>query len=199
MLTSITPLGERGRNRRWSLTTAWYLAGSTLGGAAVGALAGAFAVAVSQAPASSRALLIVAALVCAAAALTDARGRRPPSWHRQVDETWLQRYRGWVVGGGFGIQLGFGVVTIVTSASVYAALLLAVLTGSFWAAVAIGTTFGLLRAMPLLAARGVRSGEALAALHRAVNAIAPRARAVTVWALAAGALALAATAMASAG
>jgi sulfite exporter TauE/SafE len=192
MLTSITPLGERGRRRRWSLTTAWYLLGSTAGGAALGALTGAIAFGAGKLSAGPRVLVIVAALACAAAALTDARGIRLPSWRRQVDEDWLQRYRGWVVGGGFGIQLGFGLVTIVSSASVYAALALAVLTGSFWGAVAIGTTFGLVRALPLLTVRGVQSGEALAALHRRVNAIAPRARTVTVTVLAAGALALAA-------
>jgi hypothetical protein len=192
MLTSITPLGERGRRRRWSLTTAWYLLGSTAGGAAVGVLAGVLAVVVGKLSSAPRALVIVGALACAAAALIDARGRRLPSWRRQVDETWLQRYRGWVVGGGFGVQLGFGLVTIVSSASVYAALSLAVLTGSFWSAVAVGTTFGLVRALPLLTVRRVRTGEALAALHRRVNAIAPQARVATVTVLAAGALALAA-------
>lgn len=176
------------------MTTAWYLLGSTAGGAALGVLAGALAVAVSERSSGSRALLILAAMTCAVAALSDARGIRPLSWHRQVDETWLQRYRGWVVGGGFGIQLGFALVTIVPSASVYAALALAVLTGSFWGAVAVGTTFGLVRALPLLAVRRVRSGDALVALHRRVNAIAPRARAVTVAVLAGGALALLAAA-----
>jgi hypothetical protein len=190
MLTSITPLGEWGRRRRWGLTTAWYVAGSTAGGAAVGVLAGALAVAVSGISAGPRALLVVGALACAAAAVSDARGGRPPSWHRQVDETWLQRYRGWVVGGGFGIQLGFGLVTIVSSASVYAALALAVLSGSFWAAVAVGTTFGLVRALPLLTVHGVRSTEALASLHRRVSAIAPGARVWTVAVLMGGAIAL---------
>ncbi len=192
MLTSITPLGERGRRRRWSLTTAWYLLGSTAGGAGLGALAGVFAFAAGTLSPGPRVLVVIAALACAAAALTDARGIALPSWRRQVDEDWLQRYRGWVVGGGFGIQLGFGLVTIVSSASVYAALALAVLTGSFWGAVAIGTTFGLVRALPLLSVRRVRTGEALVALHRRVNTIAPRARVVTVTALSLGALALAA-------
>jgi len=192
MLTSITPLGERGRRRRWSLTTAWYLLGSTAGGAAVGALAGVLAMAAGKMSSGPRVLVMVGALACAAAALIDARGVKLPSWQRQVDETWLQRYRGWVVGGGFGVQLGFGLVTIVSSASVYAALALAVLTGSFWGGVAVGTTFGLVRALPLLTVRRVRTGEALAALHRRVNVVAPQARVATVTLLAAGALALAA-------
>ena len=33
-----------------------------------------------------------------------------------VHEQWLTRYRGWVYGVGFGAQLGFGLVTIITSA-----------------------------------------------------------------------------------
>jgi hypothetical protein len=195
MLTSITPLGERGRNRRWGLTTAWYLVGSTCGGAAIGAIAGALAEGLSQLGLATRAALLVGALGCLVAAVSDARGVRPPSRRRQVDESWLPRYRGWVVGGGFGLQLGFGVVTIVSSASVYAAVLLAVLTGSFWGGLAVGATFGLLRALPLLTVRRVRSNEALAALYRRVSAIAPRARLATVGVLGAAATALAAAAL----
>jgi len=40
MLASINPLGERARNRRWSLTVTAYLVGSVLGGAVMGALLG---------------------------------------------------------------------------------------------------------------------------------------------------------------
>src|SRR2546423_13802633 len=40
MLASITPLGERARGSRWGLTVGFYVAGSTLAGAAAGAAAG---------------------------------------------------------------------------------------------------------------------------------------------------------------
>ncbi len=199
MLTSITPLGERGRSRRWRSTTAWYLAGSILGGAGIGALAGPPALAVSKLGSGGRVVLLVAAAVCLVAAVSDALGVRPYSWRRQVDETWLGRYRGWVVGGGFGVQLGFGVATIVSSASVYAALLLAVLTGSFWGGLLIGIAFGLLRALPLLTVRRVTSNEALAGLHRRVHAIAPVVRRATVGALTVAALALTTAAIAGVG
>ncbi len=178
MLTSITPLGERGRNRRWGTTTAWYIAGSALGGAAVGAVAGGLGAALTAANPTATAVLVVAALACFVAAASDARGVRPRSWRRQVNEDWLGRYRGWVVGGGFGVQLGFGVVTIVSSASVYVALLLGVLTGSFWGGLAVGVTFGVVRALPLLTVRGVRDNESLGRLHRRVGRFAsPVARA----------------------
>ena len=40
MLASITPLGERGRGRHWGATVAAYLAGSVVGGGALGGLLG---------------------------------------------------------------------------------------------------------------------------------------------------------------
>ena len=199
MLTSITPLGERGRRRRWGSTTAWYVAGSIVGGAGIGVLAGLIGLALAQWDAGGTVVLIVAALGCLVAAISDGRGLRPYSWRRQVDETWLGRYRGWVVGGGFGIQLGFGVVTIVSSASVYATLLLAALTRSFWGGLLVGTAFGLVRALPLLTVRRVTSNEALAGLHRQVNVSAPMARRATVGVLGVAGLALAAAAIAGVG
>jgi sulfite exporter TauE/SafE len=196
MLTSITPLGERGRNRRWRSTASWYVLGSVLGGAVIGALAGLLALVLGAADPASNVLTFVAAVVCLVAAVWDVSGRRPPSWKRQVDETWLGRYRGWVIGSGFGAQLGFGVATIVSTAAVYATLLLAVLTTSFWAALGIGAAFGLARALPLLTVRRILTNEALASLHRKVSVLAPVARRTTVGVLGLTAVALTAGALA---
>ncbi len=74
-----------------------------------------------------------------------------PSWRRQVDVAWLTRYRGWVYGAGFGAQLGFGLVTIITSTTTYAAVLLAALTGHLGAGLGVGATFGVVRALPVAA------------------------------------------------
>ena len=41
MLTSISPLGERARGNRWSLTVTWLVAGTLVGGASLGAVLGA--------------------------------------------------------------------------------------------------------------------------------------------------------------
>ena len=41
MLGSITPLGERGRGRRWITTTALFVAASSIAGAVVGGVLGA--------------------------------------------------------------------------------------------------------------------------------------------------------------
>jgi hypothetical protein len=100
-----------------------------------------------------------------------------------------------VIGAGFGAQLGFGVLTIVTSASVYAMLLLAVLTSSFWGGLAVGATFGVIRALPLLAARRVHAQQALVGLHRRVSAAASPVRRATIALLAAAAVALAVAAV----
>ena len=164
MLSSISPLGERARNSRWWLTTAAYLLGSLVGGLAVGGLAALLGSAVPEALRTSRWTLLVVAVLLLVGLAVDWRGASAvPSWQRQVDEQWLGRYRGWVYGVGFGAQLGFGLVTIITSTTTYAAVLLAALTGHLGAGLAVGATFGLVRALPsLLMARVVdRDG-----LHR---------------------------------
>lgn len=165
MLASITPLGERGRRMRWGQTVVAYVAGSVLGGAAIGALLGGFGALLPIHPGPTMTAVLVAA-TCLVAAGLDLRGGHLPTPHRQVDEDWLHRYRGWVYGAGFGFQLGLGVVTIVTTATVYATLVLAVLTWSVGGGIAVGAAFGLVRALPVLAAARVTTPDRLAALHR---------------------------------
>jgi len=147
MLTSITPLGERGRGNRWAVTTTAYAAGCLLGGSVTGLVLGAVGAVLPSLP-----VLVLAGAACllaAAADLAATLGRvRLPGGHRQVDRAWLDRYRGWVYGAGFGVQLGLGVVTVVTSAATYAVLVLAVLTQSALGGLLVGGVFGLARAVP---------------------------------------------------
>jgi hypothetical protein len=119
-----------------------------------------------------------------------AGGARLPSWRRQVDEAWLGRYRGWVVGTGFGAQLGVGVVTIVTSSTTYAVLLLCALSGSVTVGAVVGGLFGLVRALPLVLMARVDTRERLWAVLRRVEHAAPIADRVARLALAVGAAAL---------
>jgi cytochrome c biogenesis protein CcdA len=165
MLSSISPLGERARRARWGVTVTAYLLGSLLGGAAAGSLAGALG---GLLPASWResawaAGLVVLALLGGLVLDVRAHGHGLPSWRRQVDEAWLARYRGWVYGLGFGLQLGAGVLTIVTSSTVYAVLLLAAWSGQVWVGLLLGLAFGLARALPVLTLHDV---NAPADLHR---------------------------------
>jgi hypothetical protein len=110
-------------------------------------------------------LVVVLAVV---GALLDAT--HVPTSKRQVNEDWLHRYRGWVYGVGFGAQLGFGVVTVVTSAATYVAFALALLTGSMAAGAVIGFTFGALRGLSLLMVKNIDSQEELRTFHRRLDA-----------------------------
>jgi len=154
MLASINPLGERARNTRWGRTVAWYLAGSTAGGLAIGAVAGGLGAALRAVTSPSSTVLGGLAVAVGAVGLAldlHVGGLTPPTVHRQVNQDWLARYRGWVYGGGFGFQLGLGVVTVVTTSTIYVALALGLLAGSLTSGLAIGGVFGLVRALPILA------------------------------------------------
>lgn len=186
MLSSIHPLGERARRQRWGYTAAAYAVGSVVGGLGVGLVAGTLGAAVRWAGVTSAgAAGLAAGLALGAAALETGRPATAlPGPRRQVNEDWLTEYRGWVYGTGFGVQLGFGVATIVTTATVYLALALAALSGSVAAGAAVGATFGLARALPVLGMRRVESPEQLRAVHRRLTATASRARSVSAVAVA---------------
>ena len=179
MLSSITPLGERGRASRWPVTVTAHLIGSALGGSALGAVLGSAGalLPLEHGAVAAAALVLFAVLAAWALAVEVGRLPQPPTWHRQVDEDWLHRYRGWVYGFGYGAQLGAGLVTIVTSPLLYAALALALLTGSPLAGAAVGLVFGVARAAPVLAVRRVTTAARLVAVHRRLEALAPAGRA----------------------
>ena len=165
MLGSITPLGERGRNSRWWLTVGAFMVASTLAGALLGGALGALG-SLAGIGASDVALwLLLAALVAGLAFDLGAGGLRLPSVTRQVDDRWLYRYRGWVTGVGFGVQLGLGVVTIVTTAFTYVTFVAAMLSGSALAGIAIGGTYGVVRAATILGGSAVDSPERLVRMH----------------------------------
>jgi sulfite exporter TauE/SafE len=169
MLASIHPLGERARRSRWGVTVTAYLLGSVAGGTGAGAAlgaAGAALFALLPAAGTVRVWSVAVACVLAAAVELRAGGLRLPTVRRQVDEDWLARYRGWVYGAGFGFQLGLGAVTIVTTAGVYLAWALALLSGSFGRGAAVGVVFGAARAVPVLAMGRVQRPDQLRRLHR---------------------------------
>src|SRR5436305_7836517 len=168
MLGSITPLGERSRGRRWGITVTAFALAATAAGAGLGALLGAAGGLVALSAAARTGLLAVA--VAAAVAVDLVPGLRAPGPRRQVNEAWLHRYRGWVYGAGFGVQLGLGVTTIVSTAAVYAAGAAAFLAGSAAAGALVGAAFGLARAATLLAAGRVDEPGALATLDQRLRA-----------------------------
>lgn len=164
MLASITPLGERGRRSHWGVTVVAFVAGATVAGAGAGALLGALG-SVALPAQSTLAVLAVAIVI---AVVLDLLPGGIPGPRRQVDERWLDRYRGWVYGAGYGAQLGLGVTTIVSSAATYVALLAAFLTASTGSGALILGCYGAVRGLTPLAAARVRSQRQLLDFHRAV-------------------------------
>jgi sulfite exporter TauE/SafE len=173
MLASITPLGERGRGSRWGVTVAFFTVGSLVAAAAVGALLGELGRLTWPGPAAAgNARLAILAVTLAGAIVLDlgAGGLSIPSLRRQVNEDWLQEYRGWVYGLGFGFQLGLAVSTIVTTAAVYVTLVAAWLSADPLLGAAVTGAFGLARAASLLVAAGVTRPDRLVALHSHLTA-----------------------------
>ena len=194
MLASITPLGERGRRRRWAVTASAYLVGSVLGGVAVGLLAGAVGsavLAVADVGTTTRLVVLLVALLAALALDLRVGGLRVPGPRRQVNEDWLEVYREWVYGAGFGVQLGAAVVTQVATAAVWGMLLAAALTGSLAGGALVGGVFGAVRAVPVLLTRRVQTPAGLRALHARAAAWEQPAHRVTVGALGAAGIAVA--------
>ena len=108
MLATVTPLAERARGHRYRSTATWFVAGGTVGGVTLGLVMAALALGVRAAAPST---VVLAAIACAAAlvaAASDARlgGFHLPFHSRQVNERWLDQFRPWVYGAGFGWQIG---------------------------------------------------------------------------------------------
>ena len=78
--------------------------------------------------------------------------------------------------GGFGLQLGVGVVTVVTTTTVYLTWAFAVLSGSLAGGLAIGLVFGAARALPMLLVASADTPAAVRAALRRFNGWAPAAR-----------------------
>ena len=168
MLSTITPIGERGRNHRYGSTAAWFILGAVLGGATLGTGAALLAAGVGRLGLSPAAALGAAAVAAAVTIASDLHlgGFRLPVHTRQVNETWLDQYRSWVYGGGFGWQIGVGVATYVTTAAVYLMIVMAALIGSPLIALTLMTAFGLVRGLAVLLGHSLTSPDRLRALHR---------------------------------
>lgn len=196
MLSSIHPLGERGKGNRFVVTAASFVVGAVAGGAATGAVLGVLGLVATSVVGPTAAIAAVA-LMAAAAAVCEFRGQALPSVPRQVDENWLTEYRGWVYGAGFGFQLGAGVLTYITTAATYVVLTTTVLAGSLPGSVAVGVTFGLVRGLTVLPAGRITTPDTLVSFHRRLQRTAPAVRRTSTVALAALSLAAGAAVLAA--
>ncbi len=187
MLSTITPLAEQARGHRYSTTACWFVLGSLVGGASLGLVMAALAAGLGAAGLSSTTLAAFAATACLVAAMSDDQRVkfRLPVHHRQVNERWLDQFRPWVYGTGFGWQIGAGVVTYIKTSAVYLLIVLAALTGDPWVSLGIGVLFGLARGLAVFLGRRITSPIALADFHRHFMALDSNARrAIVAWDLA---------------
>jgi hypothetical protein len=173
MLASITPLAETGRGNRYRTTAAWFVAGATLGGATLGAVMGALAVVGSALPTAWLLPLGLCAALVTLAGELGVLGFKLPIHRRQVNERWLDQFRPWVYGAGFGWQIGSGLATYIMTPAVYLMIVLAALSGAPLAALAVGTGFGLVRGLSVLLGRRITDPVSLAAFHRAFHRAEP--------------------------
>jgi MFS family permease len=182
MLSSLTPLAERGRGHRYRTTAAWFIVGGLIGGCALGATAALFALAVRAIGPSHNVVLGVAALAALIAFASDLElfGFRLPIHHRQVNERWLDQFRGWVYGIGFGFQIGMGLATYIMTAALYLLIVVASLSQSVVVALTLGAVFGLVRGLAVLLGRTITSPETLRSFHRRFSAVGSRVRLVTI-------------------
>ena len=172
MLSTITPIGERGRGNAYATTARWYVAGAATGGMCLGVI-GALLSLVLGAHGDAR--LVVIALAALVAASSDAcvGGFALPTHRRQVNERWLDQYRPWVYGGGFGWQIGTGLATYITTAAVYLLVVVVAIGGSPMLAIAGGLVFGTTRGAAVLLTRNVRSAGDLRRVHVRVQDAGP--------------------------
>ncbi len=174
MLSSIHPLGERARNNRWGLTVAAFTLGAVVSGATVGLVLG--AVGSVLFPVDPSVLVAGTAIVALVAGILDLSGLRPPGPARQVNENWIGAFRGWVYGGGFGVELGLGMLTYVVTWGIYAVFLASVFTTSPLSGALVGATFGLGRSLSLIAAGFVDRPSRLTLFNRRIAQAGPMVR-----------------------
>jgi len=168
MLSTITPMAERTRGRHWWVTVGWFVAGATIGGIGLGVVGavGALGVSAIGTTATTALAIAVAAALSAAAMDLGVAGPELPHHRRQVDEQWLDQYRGWVYGFAFGAQIGSGLATYIMTAGVYLTVVLTALTGEPVAALAIGALFGFARGLAILLGLRLTTPDRLRRFHR---------------------------------
>lgn len=177
MLSSIHPLGERGRHNRWVVTVTAFTVGAIVSATLVGALLGLLGEVLLGSVDATWALVIVGVAAVGAGAL-DLAGVSPPGLKRQVNEHWIGRYRGWIYGGGFGAQLGLGFITYIVTWTVLLTLIAELMTGSWTSGAAVGAVFGFGRSISVLLAGRIRRPSDLTSFHRIMARLGPRVRRV---------------------
>lgn len=167
MLSTITPIAEASRGHRFRSTAAWFVVGSIVGGATLGGLMAVLAVGIGLLNPSPGAVLWIAGIAALLTAASDARvaGLHFPGHDRQVNERWLDQYRSWVYGSGFGWQIGVGLATYIMTAGLYLLILMGALIDQPLVSVGIGVLFGFVRGLAVYLATNLTTRERLLTFH----------------------------------
>ena len=187
MLSSIHPFGERSRNNSFGRTASAHVIGSALGGLTLGVLGGTVGLALNlvlDTTSAARVWLVAGFALLSLVLEATSRERLMPTRSRQVNENWIQSYRGWIYGGGFGAELGFGLSTIITTTLIHLLVVAMVLVASFPQALVLGLTFGTVRGATVLAGRSIDSPDKLRLFHKQLDIYRDRSRSGAVASLA---------------
>ena len=168
MLSTITPMSERARHRRYWGSVAWFLAGAGVGGATLGAGMGVGSWLYRQVGMGTSWSAVIAILAAMVSLAADARlwGFHLPDHPRQVDATWVARFRPWAYAGGFGWQLGTGVSTYVMTNATYVVIAVGIVAVPPATALVLGLVYGACRGATILVGATVTSPARLRAVHR---------------------------------
>ena len=118
----------------------------------------------------------VAALLAFASIALDAatragRGPRPLGVHTQVPQWWGHRYGPWWAAARYGLRLGLGPATILTTWTWWAAAMVAASWGPWWAFVATAAFVCVRSIVTIGATFGPRNGIAMAARSQRLDAL----------------------------
>lgn len=182
MLSTITPVATRARGHSFARAAAAYVAGATVGGAVLGGYMGLLSWLTRRTPLPTDLRVGIAFAIAAVCLAADARlgGLRLPDHPRQVDETWVDRYRPWAYAGGFGVQIGSGLCTYVMTNAVYTITLAGAVLLAPRTALLVGVAFGATRGATILFGSVVTSPGRLRSFHRLLERTAVPSLAVTM-------------------
>lgn len=171
MISTITPVAERGRGHRFGATATWFTLGGVAGGATLGAAMALGAWLVSLTGASTSLTVGVFACLALLTVASDLGlgGFSLPIHARQVNETWLRRLRPWAYASGFGWQIGTGFATYIMTSAVYLTAAVGIASADPIVALGIGTFFGSVRGLLVFVAARATDHARLQRLHARID------------------------------
>lgn len=174
MVTSIAPAVFAGNRRKWLVSAVIFVIGGALGGMATGTLLSVVGAAAATIAPIRRATLLALAFGAFGYALHE-QGiwhLPTPSPRRQVPRDWRARYPLPIVALRYGLDLGSGISTQITSASVYVLCAALVAVGDLTKGTVLMGSYGFIRSL---------ANMAFSAKPTTMEAALMRSRAMIAW------------------